>query len=250
MDEKLLTELYSCMQSQMKTDLQCSKAAFDHAPTKGNVTEEAWIDWMRKYLPKRYCVDRAFVIDCENHVSQQIDLVIYDQQYSHHIFEMGDAKYITAESVYAVFEIKQTLDKEKMEYAGEKIKSVRELKRTSVSIASANGTANPKPLHPIISGILTLDSSWTEPIQKNVVQYMMARPELEKIDLVCCIEKGAFVAKYDARRTLKDVLYSNKENSLVFFFLELLKSLQPIGTVPAIDISQYEKVITQFSSNK
>lgn len=249
MKEKSMTELYTCMQSQMKSKLQASKLAFDHNPTKGESTETDWIKWMKDYLPHRYCVDRAFVIDCENHVSDQIDLVIYDQQYSHPVFVMDGNKYITAESVYAVFEIKQTLDKTNIEYAGEKIKSVRQLNRTSAAIVSANGPAKPKPLHRIVSGILTLDSTWVEPINSNVVQYMMARPTEEQIDLVCCIEKGSFAAIYEDN-TIEDILFSNKDESLIFFFLELLKKLQPIGTVPAIDISKYEKAITINSQNK
>lgn len=249
MKEKSIAELYSCMQADMKVALQTSRRAFDHNPTKGESTETDWIKWMRDYLPHRYCVDRAFVIDCENHVSDQIDLVIYDQQYSHPVFVMDGNKYITAESVYAIFEIKQTLDKTNIEYAGEKIKSVRQLNRTSTAIVSANGPANPKPLHRIISGILTLDSTWVEPINDNVVEYMMARPKDEQIDLICCIEKGSFAAIYEDS-IIKDVLFSNKDESLIFFFLELLKKLQRIGTVPAIDISKYEKAITINSQNK
>lgn len=250
MNKKDLSELYSGMQDQMLSELRSSRKVFDHSPTKGEATEVNWIEWMNKYLPKRYCVDKAFVIDSDNNVSQQIDLVIYDQQYSHPVFSTGKSKYVTAESVYAVFEIKQTLNKRYMEYAGDKIKSVRELTRTSVPIVSANGQTKPKTPHRIISGILTLDSSWSDPIHKNVVQYMLSRPSLEKIDLICCLEKGSFAAMYDENFSVTDVLYSIKEESLIFFFLELLKKLQPIGTVPAIDINEYEKVITQNSSNK
>ena len=248
MNEKKLTDLYGNMQAEMKVKLQISRGAFPHSPTKGESTEADWMGWMKNYLPKRYSVDKSFVIDSDNHVSEQIDLVIYDQQYSHPVFMMNNEKYITAESVYAVFEIKQTLNKTYMEYAGGKIKSVRELKRTTTSIVSANGQASPKPLHRIVSGILTLDSDWVDPIKKNVVTHMLARPAVEQIDLVCSIEHGAFSAMYDGN-TIKDVIFSSPENSLVFFFLELLKKLQSIGTVPAIDIMEYEKVIEQSSSN-
>ena len=248
MNEKSLSELYSCMQEQMKADLQSSRRAFDHNPTKGEATETNWIEWMKQYLPKRYSVDKAFVIDCENHVSQQIDLVIYDQQYSHPVFVMGESKYVTAESVYAVFEIKQTLNKANMEYAGEKIQSVRELKRTSVSIASANGQAKPKTPHRIVSGILTLDAEWTDPIKDNVIKNMLALSLPQQIDLVCSIEHGSFSVIYNGA-LVTNIIYSTPEDSLIFFFLELLKKLQSIGTVPAIDIPEYEKVITQWSSN-
>ena len=184
MKEKSLKELYTSTQIIMESDLRVSRVAYDHAPTKGGVTENNWIEWMRMYLPKRYCVDRAFVIDSDNHVSDQIDLVIYDQQYSHLVFEMSGEKYVTAESVYAIFEIKQDLNKEHMDYAVNKFKSVRDLKRTSVRIVSANGPALPKIPQNIISGILTLDSKWASPILKHVSPYML-KPDNEAVDLVC-----------------------------------------------------------------
>lgn len=244
MKEKRLTDLYISTQSVMEAKLQASRLSFDHAPTKGEVTESNWIEWMRAYLPKRYCIDRAFVIDSNNHVSDQMDLVIYDQQYSHLVFVMEGEKFVTAESVYAVFEIKQDLDKTNMDYAVNKFKSVRELKRTSVPIVSANGTALPKPLHNIVSGILTVDSTWVDPILKHVTPYMLNKPENEIIDLTCCVKKGSFANDYNAKTGYIEVLYTEKENSLVFFLLELLRKLQTIGTVPAIDITAYEQHIS------
>ena len=243
MKEKSLKELYTSTQAVMEANLQVSRIAYDHAPTKGEVTEDNWIKWMRMYLPKRYCVDRAFVIDSDNHVSDQIDLVIYDQQYSHLVFEMSGEKYVTAESVYAIFEIKQDLNKEHMDYAVNKFKSVRVLKRTSAPIISANGRALPKIPHNIISGILTLDSKWASPILKHVSPYMLNKPNNEVVDLVCCVEEGSF-ANYDAKSGYREVLYTGKENSLIFFLLELLKKLQSVGTVPAIEIQAYEKHIS------
>ena len=244
MKQKSLSELYSYMQEDMKAKLH-GVNAFDHATTKGDVTEVNWIDWLKAYLPRRYAVDKAFIIDNENNVSDQIDLVIYDMQYSHPVFVINDGKYITAESVYAVFEIKQTLDKGNIEYAGQKIKSVRDLIRTSVPIASANGTASAKTPHRIISGILSTDSTWVEPITENVVKCLEERSDNESIDLICCLEKSSFVVSYNKENKIKKVSFSSKDESLIFFFLELLKKLQPIGTVPAIDITSYEKAITK-----
>ena len=106
MNEMSLKTLYSNTQNLMTSTLLAGRTSFAHAPTQGSTNENNWINWMRQYLPKRYCVDNAFIIDSENHLSDQMDLVIYDQQYSHLVFEMNGNKYITAESVYAVFEIK------------------------------------------------------------------------------------------------------------------------------------------------
>lgn len=47
-------------------------------------------------------------------------------------------KFITAESVYAVFESKPTINKETLEYANNKIKSVTVLERSARGVINVN----------------------------------------------------------------------------------------------------------------
>jgi hypothetical protein len=76
---------------------------------------------LNNYLPERYFVDNAFVLDCEGKLSDQIDVVIYDRQYSPFLFNQNFVKYIPAESVYAVFEVRQEIDLGNLKYAGGKV---------------------------------------------------------------------------------------------------------------------------------
>ena len=62
------------------------------------------------YLPKRYQAAKAHVVDSLGNFSQQIDVVVFDRQYSPFIFTYENETIIPAESVYAVFEAKQTAD--------------------------------------------------------------------------------------------------------------------------------------------
>ena len=143
MPEINLSELYADMQQEMLTKLISGAHAVKHAGSKGDNTEANWIEWFQSYLPKRYKVDKAIIIDSTGKESDQMDLVIYDAQYSYLVFHQGDTKLIPAESVYAVFEVKQELNKEYIEYAGEKAKSVRSLPRTSARIKHAGGDYDP-----------------------------------------------------------------------------------------------------------
>lgn len=150
MSEISLSDLYSNMQAEMLQTLHTGSVPFAHSGTKGDNTEANWIAWFKKYLPARYAVDKAIVIDSGGKCSQQIDLVIYDAQYSYMVFQQQESKLIPAESVYAVFEIKQNLNKDHMEYAQEKAESVRSLIRSSAPIQHAGGQYKPKPLHEIL----------------------------------------------------------------------------------------------------
>ena len=128
-----LKSLFKGMQKQMIASLN-AQSFIQHPGTKGAVTENEWLHWLKNFLPSRYAADRAFVVDSEGRLSEQIDIVIYDKQYSPIIFNQNDALYITAESVYAVFEVKQELNSQTLSYASNKIASVRTLKRTSAKV--------------------------------------------------------------------------------------------------------------------
>jgi hypothetical protein len=70
------------------------------------------------FLPERYQIAKARVLDANDEISEQIDLVIFDRQYcSLWLKGEGASHYIPAESVYAASEVKQDLNKENMKAA-------------------------------------------------------------------------------------------------------------------------------------
>lgn len=81
-----IKDLFKGMQVEMLASLSAQEF-IAHPGTKGDVTENNWLFWMQKFLPKRYTANKAFIIDCDGNVSDQIDIVIYDQQYSPIVFK-------------------------------------------------------------------------------------------------------------------------------------------------------------------
>lgn len=236
-----LKELFGGLQNQMSSRFDTNRKFIHHAPKKGESFENLWIEWLKTYLPNRYDVDSAFIIDSEGTLSHQMDLVIYDQQYTPFIFNQDEIKYIPAESVYAVFDVKPELSKETIEYTGDKIKSVRDLKRTSAKIPYAGGFYPPKPLTKIIGGILAIKSSWNPPLGKSLKNHLNLLPEDQKINIGCAVNDGSFVLEeVDGNIELKK---SSKDEALIFFFLKLYVELQKLATVAAIDVNSYAKVL-------
>jgi hypothetical protein len=72
--------------------------------------------------------------------SQQIDVVVFDRQYSPFIFHYEGQIIIPAESLYAAFEAKQSINAAQVAYAQGKVASVRRLHRTSLPIPYAEGS--------------------------------------------------------------------------------------------------------------
>lgn len=234
MDNKSLRNVYKQVQSQMAAKLTVSNTAIYHNSEKGDSSETDWIDWCKTYLPKRYQVDKAFVVDSKDKFSEQIDMVIYDAQYSLLVFEHNNVKYVPAESVYCVFEIKQELNKQNIDYAGNKALSVRKLHRTSAPVPYAAGTHKPKILHSIPVGILTLSSTWSDSLGKNFKENILSLKGDKTLQLGCVIDEGSFSISENG-----NIDISSKDVALISFYFKLLSCLQKIATVPVIDIESY-----------
>lgn len=232
-----LGALFGSLQEELEQTMKTAREHIPHPGVKGDVTEWDWIAVLREHLPTRYCVDKAFVVDSRGNLSQQLDLVIFDKQYGPIVFHRQGATYIPAESVYAVFEVKQTLNAKHVEYAIEKATSVRRLVRTSVPITSAAGKHDPVAPKPILAGILTYNSGWRSGFGTNFATMLKGAAAEGRLDIGCCLRAGAFNADYDVAPI--EIEKSSKENALVSFFMTLLHRLQPLGTVTAIDLTAY-----------
>ena len=240
-----LSSLFESTQQRMVAELTSIRQAVDHGTTRGDETEIAWLDLMNKLLPNRYQVCDGFVVDAGGWRSDQIDIIVFDRQYSPPLFMGGNVQHIPAESVYAVFEVKQRIDKRNLRQASRKVASVRRLSRTTIQIPTADGIVDPKPLHRILGGILALSISNPDSFERTMSQMMTCATEDERLDIGCAINDGSFMATYQ-ESNLESVSMSPGGSSLVTFFFQLLSALQSIGTVPAIDYYEYIRAVTQL----
>lgn len=116
-----IREIFLGLQEQMRSKLSLNRTILTHPVSKGDASELEWVDMLGGYLPKRYQVEKAFVIDYEGGVSDQIDIVIFDRHFSPFLLRQNGATYIPAESVYAVIEVKQELSPKNTRYAAQKL---------------------------------------------------------------------------------------------------------------------------------
>ncbi|MZQ47534.1 MAG: hypothetical protein GT598_00875 [Bacteroidales bacterium] len=80
----------------MRQSLRICRRHINHPGSKGDASEYEWIAWLRKYLPERYKVDKAFVVDHEGFITKQLDVVVYDRQYSLFVFHHNGIIYVPA----------------------------------------------------------------------------------------------------------------------------------------------------------
>ena len=225
----------SCLMAKLR-----SSDRIVHDGDRGEVNERHFIEVLRHYLPNRYTVQKAVILDSEGQVSDSIDVVVYDRQYTPTLLDSDSHRYVPAEAVYAIFECKPRIDKAYLEYAGEKAASVRRLKRTSVPITHAGGCYPAKPLFEIIAGILAIDVDWQEGFSTSFETCHSALTGPSRLDCGLAVDGHSFDTFESGNYT-----YCRSENALIFFLFRLLNQLQSLGTVPAIDWNAYASQLSK-----
>ena len=154
-----LPRLMQALHERVEQDLKTTREALAHPSAKGDSSEAVWTTLFTKYLPQRYAAAKATIVDSNGQFSDQIDIVLFDRQYTPLIFEHQNQIVVPAEAVYALFEAKQDIRPRYVRYAQQKVATVRRLHRTSVPVQTIGGprTATPQP---ILAGFLAFENTW------------------------------------------------------------------------------------------
>lgn len=232
-----LSQILAGLHDDIQQRLETVRKTFGHPGTKGDASEKVWLDLLQTYLPRRYEAATAHIVDSQGEFSQQIDVVIFDRQYSPFIFHYEGQTIIPAESVYAVFEAKQTINAGQVSYAQEKVASVRRLHRTSLPIPYAKSTYPAKPLIPIYGGLLTFESDWSPALDQPLLGALSNGEDDDRLDLGCVAAHGYF--SFDQKTDRYDIHNGGKPATA--FLFKLISQLQFSGTVPMIDVKAYAR---------
>ncbi len=235
-------------QKGLENDLDRAIGGITHDGIMGSVGEQCWIKMLKKYLPRRYEVNSAIIIDSEGHTSEQIDVVIYDPQYTPTLLAQEHHFYVPAEAVYAVFDAKQKINKQLLNAAAQKAESVRKLKRTSVPIVHSDGMRPAKEPFEIIAGILARSVEWTDGLGDAFSKVIYLTDFTDKKFLNC--GSGLSDGSFDFYDRKDSLVVGPKDCGLAYFLFRLLNKLQSLGTVPAIDWNSYAKVIANINITK
>lgn len=228
-----LKEVLEGLNDDIHKRLEIVRKTIDHPGSKGDASEGVWLELLNKYLPERYRAEKAFVVDSNGDFSDQIDVVVFDRQYSPFIFNYQDSIIIPAESVYAVFEAKQTVNAQMISYTQAKVQSVRKLHRTSLPIPYAGGTYPAKAPIKIIGGVLSFESEWKPGMGDSLIKALEA--DNGCLDIGCVAAHGYFL--YDEASQSNQIVEGGKPATA--FLFQLISQLQFSGTVPMIDVLAY-----------
>lgn len=235
-----LSQILAGLHEDIQSRLDIVRKTLDHPGTKGDASEKVWLELLQKYLPSRYQAETAHVVDSQGNFSEQIDVVVFDRQYSPFIFNYQDKFIIPAESVYAVFEAKQSINANYVSYSQNKVASVRRLHRTSLPIPHAGGTYPAKAPFHILGGLLTFESEWSPALGNSLLNALNCDDINCHLDLGCVAAHGNFNFNKEIQKY--DFISGNKPATA--FLFKLISELQFSGTVSMIDIQAYAHWLT------
>ncbi|TVO59457.1 DUF6602 domain-containing protein [Denitromonas halophila] len=234
-----LREAFAAEQEVLRLKLELSSKSITHNGVMGEVNEHHFIEVLRKYLPNRYAVAQGIVVDSNGATSDQIDIIIFDPQYTPTLLDQQSHRFVPAEAVYGVLEAKPTISKQYLEYAADKAASVRRLERTSVPIRHAGGEFPPKTLFPILAGIVAPCVDWADGCKSSsFAEVIGSLTDERSLDCGIALSDRAFQVSNGS------IALSDCHGSLAVFLFGLLDRLQNLGTVPAVDWNRYGSVFS------
>jgi hypothetical protein len=239
MSDWSLVKLLAGLHDDIEARLAIARKTLDHPVCKGDASEGIWLELFQTYLPQRYRAAKALVVDSLGVFSEQIDVLVFDRQYSPFIFVYEGQTIVPSESVYAAFEAKQTISAPLVSYAKKKVASVRSLHRTTLPIPHAGGTFSPKLPGHILGGMLSLESEWNPPLGQALTEALASGGPEGNLDLGCVAAHGMFGCDENGCYTI-----SPQCKPATAFLFELIARLQSSATVPMIDIRAYAKWLT------
>lgn len=225
--------VFRLAQAKMLADLDLGDA-FQHRGTKGAASEQQWQALLENYLPKRYRVSPAFVINAQGQRSRQIDLAIYDDFWFSPLFPHKAGVHVPIESVYAVLEVKSRFEWQWMVDAGVKAASVRAL----------------QPERKVIAGLVTADAvNITRSYRRKLEVTLAGLPSGHEIDLGCILGRGSFEcsgATSGECEPISHLTVSEPNEALIFLILRLISRLSEMETAPPGSLMRYGERVTSL----
>jgi hypothetical protein len=123
----ILNSYYRGIFQQLQSEVNFINSIFTHQGIKGEGNEIILRDLIKKFIPKKYGVGTGIVVDKNGKQSKQIDIIIYDQDHYPSILSLASVHLFPVDIVYAVIEVKTSLDSKSADQAIKNIASVRSL---------------------------------------------------------------------------------------------------------------------------
>ena len=228
----MLRDILMSVSKKMQIDFEGITSKIQHNGEKGAARENMLEEYLKSYIPEKYCFSKGTIVDCKDVQSRQVDIIIHDKFLTPYLVDMDNTKIVPIESVYGVVEVKSTLTKEELRKCVKNIESVRKLEKRTISGVS----------FPTAGLVFAYDSDASlEAVYKNLNE-ISADVEVDKrISCVCVLNKGIILPVEKDGMTNVSLLpndntiygiFNNANDALLLFYLIITQILNSITIFP------------------
>ncbi|MBG9782995.1 DUF6602 domain-containing protein [Shouchella lehensis] len=121
----------------------------NHYLSIGSYREKVWLQLFEQMIPKKFRIAQSvFIIDSFGTISPEIDILIYDEQYTPYIFQAGNQlKFIPIEAVAVAVQCKsENVDKGDVDDWAKEVKSLKTILNAVVRLQTGLLETNPDKL--------------------------------------------------------------------------------------------------------
>lgn len=99
-----IMENYLYMNTMMINQMELMSV---HSGLTGDFREKLWLDFFRLIIPQKYSLAQGvIIIDSEGNQSKEVDIAVFDEQYTPYVFRYNSLKFIPIEAVSIVISCK------------------------------------------------------------------------------------------------------------------------------------------------
>ncbi|MGB5732933.1 MAG: DUF6602 domain-containing protein [Thiohalocapsa sp.] len=194
-----IEEVFKEVSAQMRSDFERSRSALSHPGLKGSSNEEIVKSFLRQYLPKNLEISTGLAVDSKGRVSRQLDIIVHDAAKTPIFFQSSETRVIPAECIYAVIEVKASLDKVELEKSFQNMQSVKNLEKVAFfkpnsAIVETKNLYGKEWLNwPIAHFIFAFSSPSLESVLSNLQVLETGLDVHKRIDTICVLDKGVIL---------------------------------------------------------
>lgn len=188
---------------------------FEHKGEIGEYREQIISQLIRPFLPDCYGLGSGQIFSSNDEISNQIDIVIYDNIFSNILFKNKNSSLFPCESVYGEIEVKSYLSTNELIKALDNIGSMQKLKRDSSTVLNITPIYEFKIDNTLqvgrdkknyyFGGIFAYDGIQAEILEEYLKVEYNQREKAYFPSFICCFKK-----QYIAFKVIKHIDNQNK----------------------------------------
>ncbi len=246
-----LERIFSAASEDMLRQFEIFSAQYQHRGLRGSAREEVVRDFLVNYLPSNLEIASGEIFDTQGSDTRECDVIVLDR-FKVPLMFSGNKRLTPIEGVYAVMEVKSSLDSPALKDCLSKCRDIKNMPKNAYfpqegAVTDTFNIYGQELGHfPTLFSVFAYRGVRPETLVSQVEQFCQGKPPDQTLDSVLCLD-GWIMCWWDAEANKYDLVYSpgsqlaiieGDRNVLSFFYLMYYRLLSQAWCRP-IRMSDY-----------